>query len=226
MGHVDVFSNTSDPDTRITSLAGLFDLPGFGDQAQQLFYAELTTPEERLALFYLADPQAVGPQLITVVQNLYTDLKNNERDNTLLQAMLQQLEKIEDPRSVNLRAGIKQWLVGRNLYAQGQYQQAVTTYDFALSLNDRHPGIYFDRGEAYAALNELDQALADFETVLSLDPSRQPQVERAIMGKPLLYDRAIAQGATNPVVAATASQRLKPDAKMTVALKNMKARNA
>jgi|GEM_PF-878299 len=197
---IDDFRNTTDPDIRITSLAGLFDLPGFEVQARQLFYNELT-PEERPALFTSASPQEVGPQLVTVIQNLYTNLENTERDNLLLQAMLQPLEKMDDPRSVNLRASIEQWLAGRNLYARGQYQQAVTTYDFALSLNDRHPGIYFDRGEAYAALNELDQALADFETALSLDAKQRTQVERAVMQDPALYDRAIAQGVINPLLA-------------------------
>ncbi|NJN96802.1 MAG: tetratricopeptide repeat protein [Anaerolineales bacterium] len=88
------------------------------------------------------------------------------------------------------------------MYTRGQYQQAVTTYDFALSLNDRHPGIYFDRGQAYAALNELDQTLTDFETALSLDADRRAQVERAIMQDPALYDQAIAQGVVNPLLAA------------------------
>ncbi|NJN96803.1 MAG: hypothetical protein HC875_23195 [Anaerolineales bacterium] len=104
---IDDFRNTTDPDIRITSLAGLFDLPGFEEQARQLFYNELT-PEERPALFTSANPPGVGPQLVTVVQNLYTRLENDERDNTLLQAMLQPLEKMDDPRSVNLRAGIEQ----------------------------------------------------------------------------------------------------------------------
>ena len=83
---IDEFRNNTDPNARITSLAGLFDLPGFEEQVQQLFYKELT-PEDRLALFDSADPQAIGPQLITAVQGQYTGLENNDRDNAILRAM-------------------------------------------------------------------------------------------------------------------------------------------
>ncbi len=198
---IDNFRNTTDPNQRIISLAGLFDLPGFGDQARQLFYTELT-PEDRPKLFDLADPQAVGPQLITVVQGLYPDLGNNEHDNALLQAMLRPLEKIDDPRSVNLRVTITQWLEGRNLAAQGEDEKAVTAYNFAISLNDRNPEIYFDRGLVYVALNEFDLALADFEMVLSLDANRQRRIEQVIMSNRSLYDTVIAQDTANPAIIA------------------------
>ncbi|MBE9508293.1 MAG: AAA-like domain-containing protein, partial [Chloroflexi bacterium] len=91
---VDNFRGTTSAEVRITSLAGLFDLPGYEDQADQLFYQELS-PEEQLALFDLADPQAVGAQLITVVQGLYTDLEleNDEQGNRLLFAMAQALRE-------------------------------------------------------------------------------------------------------------------------------------
>ncbi|MBN1217283.1 MAG: AAA-like domain-containing protein [Anaerolineae bacterium] len=198
---LDEFRNTTDPNIRVTSLAGLFDLPGFEEQAQRLFYKELT-PEDRLALLDSADPQAVGPQLITMVQGLYASLENNERDNAMLQAMLQPLQKIDDPRSVNLQVGIEQWLEGRKLYNQEQYRQAISAYNVAIRLNDRNPGMYLDRGLAYVGLGELDQALADFETVLSLDEDRRSRVEQVVINNPVLYDTVIAQGAANPAVAA------------------------
>jgi tetratricopeptide (TPR) repeat protein len=198
---IDNFRNTTDPNQRITSLAGLFDLPNFEERARQLFYEELA-PEDRPKLFNLANPQAVGPQLSTVVQGLYTDLEDNERDNTLLRAMLQPLLELQDDRSKNLRVGIERWLEGRKLSAQGQYEQAVTNYNFAISLNDRNPGIYFDRGVAYAALDKFDLALADFETVLSLDPDRQKQIERVVMNNPTFYGTVIAEGTANPALVA------------------------
>jgi tetratricopeptide (TPR) repeat protein len=198
---IDEFRSTTDPNARVTSLAGLFDLPGFEEEAQQLFYEELT-PEDRLALFNSADPQAVGPQLITVVQGLYTGLENNEPDNAMLRAMLQPLQKVDDPRSVNLQVGIEQWLEGREFYDQEQYRQAVSAYDVAIRLNDRNPGIYFDRGIAYVGLGDFDRALADFEAVLRLDENRRARVEQVIINNPLLYDTVIAQGTANPAVAA------------------------
>ena len=198
---IDEFRSATEPNSRVTSLAGLFDLPGFAGTAQQLFYDELT-PEDRLALFDSADPQTVGSQLITVVQGLYTGLENNQGDNAMLQAMLEPLRKVDDPRSVNLQVGIEQWLEGRRLYDQQQYQQAVSAYNVALRLNDRNPGIYFDRGLAYVGMGNLELALDDFETVLRLDEDRRSRVEQVVINNPVLYDTVIAQGTTNPAVAA------------------------
>ena len=198
---IDQFRNTTDPNIRITSLAGLFDLPGFGPQAQQLFYEEMT-PEDRLGLFDAADPQTVGTELITAVQGLYTDLENSERDNTLLRAMQLPLQKINDPRALNLQVGIEQWLEGRQYYDRELYQQAVAAYNVVIRLNDRNPGVYFDRGLAYVAQNDSEKALADFETVLALDPTRNRRVEQVIINTPALYESVIAQGTVRPAIAA------------------------
>lgn len=199
---IDTFRHNSEVNTRITSLAGLYDVPGFSNQAEQLFYGELT-PEERLALFEKADVNQVGQQLITVIQGLYANLENNERDNTLLKTLLIPLEKLDpDPRAVNLKFGIEQWLLGRRLYNEGQYQQAVSEYSLGIRLNDRNPGIYFDRGVAYTALRETDAALADFEAALRLDPGRRDRIEQVVMSNPPLYNAIIEQGSTYPAVIA------------------------
>ena len=199
---MDEFRSTTEVDQRVASLAGLYDLPGFEDQVQQLFYEDLT-PEERLALFQQANLAEVGPQLITVIQGLHADLLNNERDNALLQAMLQPLEKLDtDPRAVNLKVGIEQWLNGRALYNNDQYQRAVEEYTVGIRLNDRNPGLYFDRGIAEVALGHLDEAITDFETALSIDQSRRNRIEQAILNDPDLYDTVIAQGTANPAVVA------------------------
>ncbi|HEX9921957.1 MAG TPA: AAA-like domain-containing protein [Anaerolineae bacterium] len=199
--YIDSFRATTDPDERLTSLAGLFDLPNSGAQARELFYGELT-PEERLALFETADPTEVGPQLITVVRGLYTGLENNERDNTLLRAMVQPLDQIEDVRASNLATEIKQWLEGRALQQAGEYDQAVGVYRAVIAQNDRNPGTFFDRGLAYAALGEADSALADFEEVLKLDESRQSRIQQVIAGDPNLYEALTTSGSSFPALVA------------------------
>lgn len=199
---IEDFRNTTVPDERIVSLAGLYDLPGFESQAKQLFYEELT-PEERLELFKQVDLAEVGSQLVTVVQGLHTDLENNERDNLLLRAMIDPLEKLDaDPRAVNLKVGIEQWLQGRVRYNEGLYPQAITEYSLGVRLNDRNPGLYFDRGVAYAALDKPDAAINDFEMALSIDQSRKNRVEQVVLNNQLLYDTVIAQGTVNPAVVA------------------------
>jgi Tol biopolymer transport system component len=137
-----------------------------------------------------------------VVQGLYAALENNEHDNTLLDAMKQSLQKINDDRSRSLWVGIEQWLDGRALYDEGKYELAVNAYNVAINLNDRNPGIYYDRGIAYADWDKLDLALADFERVLSLDPTWQRQIQQEVMKNPSLYDRVIAKSADNPAVVA------------------------
>jgi Tol biopolymer transport system component len=185
------FRNATDPNTRLTSLAGLFDLPEYRAQAKQLFYDELNT-EERLELFTKTNPQTVGPQLITVVNGLYTDLQNNERDNALLAVMAGSLKQLNDSRATNLSVQIEQWLQGRKLFGEKEYEQAVGVYGAVINLNDRNPGAYFDRALAYIEVNESKAALADFETVLTLDQSRQELIRQIVANTPALYETALA----------------------------------
>jgi tetratricopeptide (TPR) repeat protein len=183
---IDNFRGTTSADVQITSLAGLFELSGYENRAKQLFYEELSPGEQR-ALFEKADPQGVGTQLVTVVKGLYVELENNDQDNQLLEAMAQPLHELDDPMAMNLVTEIVQWLTGHKAYAAGEYQQAVNAYSVAISLNDRNPGTYFDRGLAYAALGEPSQALADFETVLSLEEDWEERVRQAIERDGQLY---------------------------------------
>jgi len=190
--YVDSFRNASEPRERLSSLAGLFLLPGHDNEARRLFYEELS-PTDRTALFELADPRPVGEQLITVVKGVYTDprLRNNEQNNALLGAMLQplaQLEHLASMGAIGLELEIRQWLKGREYYdGEDQYQEAVHAYDVAISLNNRNPGTYFDRAMAYSAQGETDQALADLEKATGLDERWQEPVQEALMGDAQLY---------------------------------------
>jgi tetratricopeptide (TPR) repeat protein len=183
---IDNFRDVPSADVRLTSMAGLFSLPGYEHQARQLFYQELSPAEQR-ALFDLASPHALGEKFIIVVKGLYMSSGNNRQGNLLLQSMAQSLRELDDPVAINLAAEIEQWLDGRVYYAQGEHRQAITMYSVAISLNDRNPGTYFDRGLAYAALGEPKQALGDLERVLSLDQSRQAQVQQAVISDVQLY---------------------------------------
>jgi len=207
------FRTNDNPNSRLISLAGLFDLPDFKGQAEKLFYDELTTPEERVALFESADPAIVGSKLTTVVRGLYTDLRNNETDNGLLLAMSEPLQKVNDLRAGNLANEIEQWLQGRAYFESGEYLEAVTTYNNVINLaNDQNPGIYFDRGMAYTALGldssytgdrskVISNALDDFEKTLILDPNRASRVQQVIINSSELYDAVIAGGQSYPAVA-------------------------
>jgi len=184
---VDSFRSTTSAEVRVTSLAGLFGLPDYENQARQLFYEELSSADQ-LALFDLADPQTVETQLITTVKGLYSDQKDNESGNALLHAMIQPLRKLDDPLAVNLATEIEQWLQGRAYYAQGEYRQAVTAYSVAISLNDHNPGAYLDRSRACVGSEDYRAALDDLGKVIQLNPKWLPTVREVIEENPKLFE--------------------------------------
>lgn len=191
---LDNFNSTSNPDVRLTSLAGLFKVSGYQDEARQSFFEQLS-PQEQLDLFaQQTDPKAVGIDLLTVIQGVYTtpNIENNEQGNALLMAMAQPLKRLIDnpstPDAVALELEITQWLNGRKAYNAGEHRQAVSDYQRAIELNGQNPGTLFDRSLAYAALGESGAALADLSAVLSLDETWQPRVERALNSNGQLYN--------------------------------------
>ena len=196
---IDSFQSTTSAEVRISSLAGLFDLPGYEDQARQLFRG--LSSEDQLALFDLADPEEVGAQLTTVVQGLYADLEDDGHGNALLRAMAQVLRKLEDPIAVNLATEIEQWVEGRGHYAQRGYQQAVDAYEVALRLNDHNPGTRFDRGRAFAGLEDYYAAQDDFEEVVRLDLEWLSKVKEFIEGDPDLFEHLGTHRDANPDLA-------------------------
>ncbi len=191
-GFIDSFRDSTSPNERLASLAGLFNLGGHEQLARQLFFQELS-PADQLALFDLGDPPAVGEQLVTVVKGVYTDpnLENNTQNNLLLAAMAQPLSQLGNSPSLgasSLELEIKQWLEGREHHNdRGQVQLAIEAYNVAIGINNRNPGIYFDRGLANAALGESSQALADLATTLSLDESWQGRVQQVLMRDTRIY---------------------------------------
>jgi hypothetical protein len=190
---IDNFRSATTSEKRLDSLAGLFKISGFEEQARRLFYQELSPTDQR-ALFELADPQARAEQLVTVVKGLYIDphLVDGEQSNLLLASMAQPLPQLIDSPSlgsIGLEMEISLWRRGREFFnTQNQYQKAVDSYDIAIRMNGRNPGTFFDRGRAYVALGQPSQALADFATVMQLDESWQFRVQQALLGNDPLYN--------------------------------------
>lgn len=190
--YINNFRTATSAEERVATLAQLFTLGGYEDQAQQLFFDELS-PEDQVAMFEQVDPTEVPEELITVVRGIYTDpkLDRTAQDNALLKAMtaaLSQLDRDPSLGAIELELEITQWLKGREDYqSQEQYQRAIDAYNVAITMNSFNPGTYFDRGLAYAAMGDTKQALADFATVLSLDEGWQMQVEQGLINDPEVY---------------------------------------
>lgn len=191
-GYLTQFREATSPEDQLIGLAGLLTV-GNKKQAKQLFFEEMNS-EERMALFNISDPQAVGGELLAVIRAIYIDprLETIDSKDALVNSILQtlyQLEQFSSLGAIELNLEITQWMKGRALFSeQNQYQRAIDAYNIALNLNTNNPAIHFDRALAYSALNKPNQALDDFKTVLKLDESWQYRLAQALRHDPVLYD--------------------------------------
>ena len=185
---VERFSESASADDRIKCLAGLLKLPGQEQTVRGLFDA-LSQPD-KLALFTLDDPYAVGTELVAVVKILYADLPNDTDSNALLHAMDRPLTTLEGPAARSLSVEIERWLQGRESYNQGQDAEAVVAYNEAIQLNPRNPGTCLDRALAYARLNETNLALDDLVKVVSLNSGQawNERLRQVLLGNQGLYN--------------------------------------
>lgn len=61
--------------------------------------------------------------------------------------------------------------VGRQAFASGSYDRAVEAYDRWLATHPERLDIVFERGRAYNELRQYEQALQDFDTVVTQNPN-------------------------------------------------------
>ena len=52
-----------------------------------------------------------------------------------------------------------------------QFENAIISYDLAISINPDYAEVYFTRGNALQALKKLDAAVTSYETAVSLKPN-------------------------------------------------------
>ena len=65
------------------------------------------------------------------------------------------------------------WDKAEDLLLAKQYPEAIKLYTFAIETNPDHPDLYqanFNRGQAFAAMEKLDEARADFTEAIRLKP--------------------------------------------------------
>ena len=177
--YIEQFLASSSADVRVTSLAGLIGLTGYEDEVHSLFFEELGH-EERIAMFEVSSPAGLEDELLSVVKGLYTQLDNTSRDNSVLEAMKDTLEELDDPRAINTATEIEQWLRGRAFYNEGQYKEAASAYTLAIDLNDANASTHLDRASAYAGQGAYENALADLMEAKRLDGTREDEVRRIV----------------------------------------------
>lgn len=185
------FQTATNPEIRLSNLANLFRLPGYQDQARDLFFG--LNAVQRLALFVgLTNPQQVGPDLLTVIQGVYQDprLNNTPEHNQLLQRIIDVLQQIEGTNVPGAQATAKEisyWVNGRNLAIGGDPNAAIQQYNLAIRLNDANPATTFDRGLAYSAQRNYPAALADWQTSIQFNPAWKQSVKQTIDNDPDLF---------------------------------------
>ncbi len=178
------FASATSPEVQLSNLAGLFGLAGYEDEARDLFFS--LEAAQRLALFAgLGNPSQVGPDALVVVAGVYQDarLENNAESNRLLRAMVSVLQPVEGTEVSGAEATAMEldyWVTGREQALAGDYGAAVEQYTLALGLNEENVAVLLDRGQAYAALGEYQDAMADSQAVIRLDPTREEAVRQFI----------------------------------------------
>ena len=199
--YIEQFLASSSADVRVTSLAGLIGLTGYEDEVHSLFFEELGH-EERIAMFEVSSPAGLEDELLSVVKGLYTQLDNTSRDNSVLEAMKDTLEELDDPAARNLFLETKQWLVGRRSCSQGAYREAVEAYNVAVGLNGGNARIYFDRALAYLAMADFEVALSDIVTAVELDETLETKARQIIDEDPELLTYLAQHRGEYPILAA------------------------
>lgn len=190
---IENISQTDLPEQQLANLADLLKLPEYKNQAYTLFFDELST-DEAIALLTSPNSIEMSDALSSVIRGVYSapKLKNDADGDAILTAMRQSLHALEDKSvqgSVELDLEISLWMKGRQDYrVEKAYQHAVDSFTIALNVNQRNPGIYFDRAMAKAKLSRPFEAFDDLRQVLNLDEAWQARVQQSLLDEPILYN--------------------------------------
>ena len=190
--YMNEFVSATNPEVRLTNLAGLFELRGYEDEARDLFF-DLVADQQLVMFEELGNPQQVGRNALVVVEGVYQDqrLGSNAGHTEFLRAMtgvLHQVEGEDVPGARVTAMEIDYWVAGREQMAEGYFTAAVEQYTLAVGLNEASPAVLFDRAMAYVELDNYEAALGDFEILIQLDPERLPKVEETINSDSGLFD--------------------------------------
>jgi len=97
----------------------------------------------------------------------------------------QQAQKI-DPNNAGAMQGIKtagaslqdkqvsdEWKAGGDLFKAGRYQEALQKYQSVLRVNPQDANTHYSLGAVYQALKQIDDAIAEYKTAISIDGKNQ-----------------------------------------------------
>jgi len=79
----------------------------------------------------------------------------------------------EDPDAEPTLTVSQNFRQGQQSMGEGDYQQAVTSFNAAITVDPMYVDAYYYRGYSYQQLEDEENALADYNRVITLDPSNQ-----------------------------------------------------
>jgi tetratricopeptide (TPR) repeat protein len=191
------FEGYSSSAVRLQSLACLFER-GYNEQALRLFYGQLS-PTEQKYLFLASNPQ-IGSEVVAVVRGVYVTLDPQmPHSQEMMNWMVAALAQSQQPDVKFLEQEIALWKRGRELAAQGQYQEAIALFNQALLSNKDNPAALYDRAMAHIGLQDYGKALDDLENMIRIAEMTPPTPT------PLPKPTSLAPIQQTPVLAATDS---------------------
>ncbi|MBN1876710.1 MAG: AAA-like domain-containing protein [Anaerolineae bacterium] len=158
------FNQTGDVVERLDRLATLFELwnplnpIGYTRDAYTLFFG-LTSRQEQLDIFTGYDLDV--RQIEVVARGLYVTLADVEDTGVNTELLIVMRDAL--PEDVVLYAELSAWIEGRDLYCEGQYEEALAHYTVALGQKISNPAILYERAKTWIALAEMAEQPQDAE---------------------------------------------------------------
>lgn len=81
--------------------------------------------------------------------------------------------------------------LGNNLFALGKWNESIEFYNLAVEADSTFSQAYFNRGNAFLKVGKLDEAIADYETVLRLNPAHPQKIAIERMSSLLIEEQRL-----------------------------------
>jgi tetratricopeptide (TPR) repeat protein len=169
-------------------------------QAAQLFYG--LSANDQISMFKdyaIAQNPELQNDLVVVVSHLYVTvaLVNPGEDNTdLLRAMRDSLKIVSNNQAgLDLQNELNAWLDGREQTRSGNYQDALSNYSKAISLNSGNQATLYERAKVNVALEQYDDALQDLDSAVAVAKQSAPDIATPTPTASLLSANAISNTA-------------------------------
>lgn len=142
-----------------------------------LLKADLLAAQDRWsqAVNVLVEANREAPQSHKIVEQLGRAYRKCGRFQDAIDVFSKAVEEFPD------WAAHFEWLKGRVLYRQGQYEAASWSYQQALTLDPNDWRLYLDLGKAYSSLQRLDDAASSYRSAERLAPEGEKKQIRSLL---------------------------------------------